>query len=151
MSARRLNCSDASLHGTWLPSTLTSRQRTLPKIPPDQDLLQEKLARSRIQAFVSIIFSRPTHREKSRFERFLLALMWPTAVLFLGLAIFEALRQSPSSFGLNKGLNQTIAGESLATAGKSRKAEVIGVGVSVFFGSAIVHVFSLLARDRTDR
>ena len=85
-----LECAYASLHGTWLPSSLTSRQRPSPPIP--QPLLQDKLARSRVQAFVSIIFSRPSHREKSLFERVLLALMWPSAVGFLGLAILECYR-----------------------------------------------------------
>lgn len=78
---------DRRLHGTWLPQAWTKRQRSRP--PIEQPLLQDKLALSRIQAFVSIVFSRPSHREKSRFERVVLALLWPSAVGLLGLAIME--------------------------------------------------------------
>ena len=66
---------------------MTKRQR--PRPPIAQPLLQDKLALSRLQAFVSIVFSRPSHREKSRFERFVLALLWPSAVGLLGLALVE--------------------------------------------------------------
>lgn len=80
------------LHGTYLPPSLTRHQRDLPDPLPDQPLLQDKLALSRIQQFASILFHRPSEREMSRFERALLAVLWPAAVGFLALAISEVIR-----------------------------------------------------------
>lgn len=85
------------LHGTWLPPALTRKQRQLTEPLPDQPLLQDRLALSRVQAFVSIVFNRPTHRDKSRFERLVLALLWPSAFLVLGLALVETLQFSRST------------------------------------------------------
>lgn len=84
------------LHGTWLPSSAITSQRTLPQ-PLDADaqpLLQDKLARSRLQHFVSIIFDRPPTRDKSLFERIILAVLYPAAVLLLLVAVVEAYRWS---------------------------------------------------------
>jgi hypothetical protein len=80
------------LHGTWLPPSAFKTQRTLPAPLSPQPLLQDKLARSRIQHFVSIIFSRPPTRDKSLFERIVLGVLWPAAFLLLGIAVFEAHR-----------------------------------------------------------
>lgn len=76
------------LHGTWLPRSWTRHQRPLAPLAP-QALLQDKLAISRLQHFASIIFDRPTERDKSNFEKALLAVMWPAGVGVLGVAIGE--------------------------------------------------------------
>jgi len=83
------------LHGTWLPPSAFTSQRSHPT--PIQPLLQDKLARSRISHFVSIIFSRPATRDKSLFERVVLGVMWPAALLVLGVAITEAYRHLSAS------------------------------------------------------
>jgi hypothetical protein len=85
------------LHGTWLPPSAFTTQRSLDTPLGDQPLLQDKLARSRIQHFVSIIFSRPPTRDKSLFERIVLGVMWPTAFLLLAVALTEAYRHISSS------------------------------------------------------
>ena len=79
-----------SLHGTWLPPSLTRRQRD-PSPLPDQPLLQDKIARSRLLHAASILFSRPTHREKSAFETTYLALLWPASIGVLALAVLEGI------------------------------------------------------------
>lgn len=62
---------------------------------------------------VSILFDRPSSREMSRFERFVLSVMWPVGAGLLGMAILETvglwLRFSPPeqigllSWGLDVG------------------------------------------------
>lgn len=89
------------LHGTWLPPSAFDTQRPLPSPLAPQPLLQDKLARSRIHHFVSIIFSRPPTRDKSLFERIVLGVMWPAAFLLLGIAVFEAYRHLSSSSNPN--------------------------------------------------
>ncbi|KAK8869803.1 hypothetical protein IAR55_000371 [Kwoniella newhampshirensis] len=78
-----------TLHGTFVPASRMRRQRILPQPLPPQDLLQDKLARSRLQHFVSIVFDRPSGRDKTRFERGVLAIMWPAAFGMLALALLE--------------------------------------------------------------
>ncbi|WWC61119.1 uncharacterized protein I303_103697 [Kwoniella dejecticola CBS 10117] len=77
------------LHGTFVPASLIKNQRSLASPLPHQDLLQDKVARSRLQHFVSILFDRPMYREKSRTERAILAIMLPCGVAMLALAIRE--------------------------------------------------------------
>jgi hypothetical protein len=89
------------LHGTYLPRTLTQHQRLIPELP-EQVLLQDKLVLSRIRHFVSIIFSRPSSREKSRFEKAVLAVMWPMAVCMLCLAFSEGLRALSMGRGMTR-------------------------------------------------
>lgn len=79
-----------SLHGTWLPPSAFSHQRPLPQPLDSQPLLQDKLARSRLQHFVSIIFDRPPTRDKSIFERVVLAVLYPAALVLFATAVFEA-------------------------------------------------------------
>ena len=80
-----------SLHGTFLPPTQIAAQRRLSQPLPVQPTLQDKLHRSRIQHFVSLLFDRPSARDMSRIERWLLAVMWPAAVGALCLAMVEVL------------------------------------------------------------
>lgn len=107
---------DDRLHGTWLPPSAFTTQRPLDAPLGDQPLLQEKLARSRIQHFVSIIFSRPPTRDKSLFERIVLGIMWPAAFLLLGVALTEAYRHissshiGPSNEGIEVDLVETEMG-----------------------------------------
>ncbi|WVF72160.1 hypothetical protein IAT40_006972 [Kwoniella sp. CBS 6097] len=79
------------LHGTFVPASLIRNQRVLPQPLPDQPLLQDKLARSRLQYFVSILFDRPATRQRSRFERGVLWVLWPSAVLMSFLSLLTAL------------------------------------------------------------
>ena len=48
---------------------------------------------SRLRYFVSILFDRPSSRAMSRFESAVLAVLWPAAVGFLGLALSEVIRE----------------------------------------------------------
>ncbi|ORY23043.1 retinal pigment epithelial membrane protein-domain-containing protein [Naematelia encephala] len=80
------------LHGTWLAPTFTRNQRRLSTILPPQKLLQDKLALSRIQHFASVLFDRPTSRDKSNVERMVLSILWPAAFGALTLALVETLR-----------------------------------------------------------
>ena len=80
-----------SLHGTYLPPTQIAAQRILPSLPPTQPRLQDKLHRSRIQHFVSLLFDRPSARDMSRIERWVLAVLWPAAVGALCLAAVDML------------------------------------------------------------
>lgn len=59
--------------------------------------MQDKLARSRLQHFVSIIFDRPPTRDKSVFERALLAVLYPAAVVLLFVAVYEVLSSTFSA------------------------------------------------------
>lgn len=79
------------LHGTWLPPALTRQQRPLPEPLAEQALLQDKLSLSRLKYFASVIFHRPTHREKSACERVFLAFFLPTSVGALALAAIEVI------------------------------------------------------------
>ena len=82
------------LHGTWLPPSLTRRQRLLPKTLPDQPLLQDKLETSRLRHLASILFSRPAHREKSAFEKTFLAIFIPASIGITILAVWEVASQN---------------------------------------------------------
>ncbi|WWD15924.1 hypothetical protein CI109_100348 [Kwoniella shandongensis] len=77
------------LHGTFVHASRIRQQRILPQPLPPQELLQDKLARSRMQHFVSILFNRPTERDKSKIEKAVLAIMWPAAFGMLALALLE--------------------------------------------------------------
>ena len=77
------------LHGTWLPPDWIARQRKLPTPLAPQKLLQDKLHESRLQHFTSILFDRPSRRERSLAERSLLSLLWPAAVGSLVLGLCE--------------------------------------------------------------
>ncbi|WVQ98740.1 hypothetical protein IAU59_005871 [Kwoniella sp. CBS 9459] len=80
------------LHGTFVPTSLIRNQRVLPQALPDQPLLQDKLARSRLQYFVSILLDRPATRQRSMLETSVLWVLWPAAVLMLFLSLFTALQ-----------------------------------------------------------
>ncbi|WVR05228.1 hypothetical protein IAU60_002240 [Kwoniella sp. DSM 27419] len=77
------------LHGTFVSASLIRNQRVLRNPLPEQPTLQFKLARSRLQHFASIIFGRPTSRDKSRFEKAVLTVLWPAAFGMLILAVIE--------------------------------------------------------------
>ncbi|WVQ70055.1 uncharacterized protein L199_008279 [Kwoniella botswanensis] len=77
------------LHGTFVPGSAMHHQRKVEGSLPPQDLLQDKLARSRLQNFVSILFNRPMYRDKSKAERVILALLLPIGVIMLALSIKE--------------------------------------------------------------
>lgn len=79
------------LHGTYLAPKLIRQQRPISEIP-DQPLLQDKLVLSRLRRVASVVFSRPSSREKSRFERAVLTVLWPAAVGMLALACGEVFR-----------------------------------------------------------
>jgi hypothetical protein len=79
------------LHGTYLPPSQIAAQRKLPTPLPVQPKLQDKLHRSRIQHFVSLLFDRPSARDMSRIERWVLAVLWPAAVGALCLAMVDIL------------------------------------------------------------
>ena len=81
------------LHGTWIPPTLFRRQRSMVK-PISQPLLQDKLEQSRVRQLISVLFDRPADRDRSRFERIVLAVLWPASFIVLLLALFEAARHS---------------------------------------------------------
>ncbi|WWD10113.1 hypothetical protein V865_008246 [Kwoniella europaea PYCC6329] len=77
------------LHGTFVPGSAMRHQRKVEQSLPPQDLLQDKLARSRLQNFVSILFNRPMYRDKSKAEKVILALWLPIGVIMLALSIKE--------------------------------------------------------------
>ncbi|WWC90012.1 uncharacterized protein L201_004942 [Kwoniella dendrophila CBS 6074] len=84
------------LHGTFVPASSIRRQRGLCEGLPPQDLLQDQVARSRLQHFVSIVFNRPMYREKSRVERIILAVMLPVGLAMFALAVQEAVLYATS-------------------------------------------------------
>ncbi|WVW83059.1 hypothetical protein I302_105076 [Kwoniella bestiolae CBS 10118] len=80
------------LHGTFVSASAIRQQKKSWEPLPRQDLLQDKLAHSRLQYFVSILFDRPMHRHRSKTEKVVLGIMWPIGVVMLALALREIAR-----------------------------------------------------------